>query len=111
MLSRHSAGTRQGNELTRNSYGNAHPRSSQLAKPLWLILAERMELFLASWLICIKGGGGEAQTGSDSSPSPPKKKKKKKSHYCFPLFFYLTEMVNFLSSMYVFIFTIMLLAW
>ena len=35
MLSRHSVETYQGNELTRNSSGNARSQSSQLAKPLW----------------------------------------------------------------------------
>ena len=32
MLSGHSVGTYQGNELTRNSAGNVRPRSSQLAE-------------------------------------------------------------------------------
>ena len=35
MLSSHSVGTHQGNELTRNSSGNAGPQSSQLDEPLW----------------------------------------------------------------------------
>ena len=35
MLSKHSVGIHQRNELTRNSSGNARPRSSQLAEPLW----------------------------------------------------------------------------
>ena len=35
MLSRHSVGTYQGNELTRNSSGNTWPQLSQLAEPLW----------------------------------------------------------------------------
>ena len=35
MLSRHSAGTYHGNELTSNSSGNARPQSSQLAEPPW----------------------------------------------------------------------------
>ena len=35
MLSRHSVGTYQENELTRNSALNARPKSSQLAEPLW----------------------------------------------------------------------------
>ena len=35
MLFRHSAGTYQGNELTRNLSGNIQPKSSQLAEPLW----------------------------------------------------------------------------
>ena len=35
MLSRHSVGTYQGNEPTRNSSGNTRPQSSQLAEPLW----------------------------------------------------------------------------
>ena len=34
MLSRHSVETDQGNELTRNSSGNARSQSSQLAEPL-----------------------------------------------------------------------------
>ena len=34
-LSRHSVGTYQENELTRNSSGNAPSQSSQLAEPLW----------------------------------------------------------------------------
>ena len=34
-LSRHSVGTYQGNELTRNSSGNTRSQSSQLAEPLW----------------------------------------------------------------------------
>ena len=44
MLSRHNVGTYQGNELTHNSFWNARSQSSQLAEPLWLILAERVEL-------------------------------------------------------------------
>ena len=36
-LSRHSMGTYQGNELTRNSPGNARLRSSRLAEPGWRI--------------------------------------------------------------------------
>ena len=35
MLPRHSLGTYQGNELTRNLYWNSRPQSSQLAEPLW----------------------------------------------------------------------------
>ena len=35
MLSRHSIGTYQGNELTRNSSGSARPLSSLLAESLW----------------------------------------------------------------------------
>ena len=35
MLSRHSVGTYQGNELTHNLSGNTWPQSSQLAEPLW----------------------------------------------------------------------------
>ena len=35
MLSKHSVGTYQGNELTRNSSGNTRPQSSQLVEPLW----------------------------------------------------------------------------
>ena len=35
MLSRHSVGTYQGNELTHNWAGNTHPQSSQLAELLW----------------------------------------------------------------------------
>ena len=35
MLYRHSAGTYEENELTRNSLGNTRPQSSQLAEPLW----------------------------------------------------------------------------
>ena len=35
MLSRHSVGTYQGNELTRNSLGKTRPQSSQLAESLW----------------------------------------------------------------------------
>ena len=35
LLSRHSVGTYQGNELSRNSSGNARPQSSQLAEPMW----------------------------------------------------------------------------
>ena len=35
MLSRHSVGTYQGNELTRKMSGNARPQSSQLVEPLW----------------------------------------------------------------------------
>ena len=31
----YSAGTHQGNELTRNSPGNSRPQSSQLTEPLW----------------------------------------------------------------------------
>ena len=34
ILSRRSMGTHQGNELTRNSSGNARPQSSQLAEPI-----------------------------------------------------------------------------
>lgn len=34
-LSRHSVGSYQGNELSRNSSRNAHPQSSQVAEPLW----------------------------------------------------------------------------
>ena len=34
MMSRHSVGTHQGNELTRNLPGSARPQSSQLAEPL-----------------------------------------------------------------------------
>ena len=34
-LSRHSVGTYQGNEPTRNFSGNTRPQSSQLAEPLW----------------------------------------------------------------------------
>ena len=35
MLSGHSVGTYQRNELTRKSSGNTRPQSSQLAEPLW----------------------------------------------------------------------------
>ena len=35
MLCMRSVGNHQGNELTRNSSGNARPKSSQLAEPLW----------------------------------------------------------------------------
>ena len=35
MLSRHSVGPYQGNELTRNSPGNTRPQLSQLAELLW----------------------------------------------------------------------------
>ena len=35
MLSRHSIGTYQGNELTHNSSGITGPQSSQLSEPLW----------------------------------------------------------------------------
>ena len=35
MLSIHSVGTYQGNEVTRNSLGYRCPQSSQLAEPLW----------------------------------------------------------------------------
>ena len=35
MLSRHSVGTCQGNEVTCNSSGNSRPQSSQFAEPLW----------------------------------------------------------------------------
>ena len=35
MLSRHRVGTYQEDDLTRNSSGDARPRSSQLAEPLW----------------------------------------------------------------------------
>ena len=35
MSSTHCVGTFQGNELTRNSSGNARPQSSQPAEPLW----------------------------------------------------------------------------
>ena len=34
-LSRYYVGTYGGNELTRNSSGDAHPQSSQLDEPLW----------------------------------------------------------------------------
>ena len=34
-LSKHSVGTYQKNELTRNSSGNTQLQSSQLAEPLW----------------------------------------------------------------------------
>ena len=36
VLSRHSMGTYQGNELTRNPSENACPQSSQLAEPPWI---------------------------------------------------------------------------
>ena len=36
LLSRHSVGIYQRNELTRNSSGNAHPQLFQLAEPLWI---------------------------------------------------------------------------
>ena len=35
MLSRHSVGTHQGNELRRNSSENDRPKSPRLAEPLW----------------------------------------------------------------------------
>ena len=35
MLFRHSVGIYQGNELIRNSSGNARSQFSQLAEPLW----------------------------------------------------------------------------
>ena len=35
MLSRPRVGICQGNDLIRNSSGNARPHSSQLARPLW----------------------------------------------------------------------------
>ena len=35
MPSRHSVGTYDRNELTRNSFGNTRSKSSQLAEPLW----------------------------------------------------------------------------
>ena len=35
IVLRHSVGTYQENELTRNSPGNTRPQSSQLAEPLW----------------------------------------------------------------------------
>ena len=35
VLSRHSVGTYQGHELTRNSSGNARPQLFYLAEPLW----------------------------------------------------------------------------
>ena len=35
-LSRHTVGTYQENELTRNSSRNTQPESSQLAEPLWI---------------------------------------------------------------------------
>ena len=35
VLSRYSAGSYQGNELTRSPSGNARPQLSQLAEPMW----------------------------------------------------------------------------
>ena len=35
MLSKHIVGTYQGNEITRNQYGNTRPQSSHLAESLW----------------------------------------------------------------------------
>ena len=70
MLSRHSEGTCQGNELTLNSSRNARSQSSQLAELLWTGFKKKKR----------EGGGGgtrvrellstfkeKAQTGTDSS--------------------------------------------
>ena len=48
VLSRHSVGTYQGDELTLNSSGNAQPLLSQLTEPLWTDPALTVELVCMS---------------------------------------------------------------
>ena len=78
MLSRHSVGTYRGNELTRNSSGNARPQLSRLAEPLWTDPGLKSEI-VASELISegikvkkekehwrwVGGGGGKERIGGE----------------------------------------------
>ena len=64
MPSRHSEGTYQGNELSRNSSGNTRPQSSQLAEPLWTDPS-------------LKSGIGVRELISTQKKKRRKKKKKK----------------------------------
>ena len=60
VLSRHSVGTYQGNELTRNSSGSTRRQSSQLAEQLWTDLAQNVELVYTSYRhLCKRKGAGE----------------------------------------------------
>ena len=75
MLPRHSVGTPLGNELTRNSSGNARPQSSQLTELLRT----------GSWRK--KSGTGEHELISTPSLPPPPQRKKRRSgmiHRTFP---------------------------
>ena len=73
MLFRHSAGTYQGNELTCNSSGKASPQSSQLAEPLWIDPAWRVELLLRAHLHFRgeKKTENKLRMGNDSLNPPP----------------------------------------
>ena len=67
MLSRHSVGTYQENELTLNSSGNARPQSSQLAEPLLTDLFLKSEIVVREITSTFKKSAvGDCQT----SPSP-----------------------------------------
>ena len=60
MLSRHCVGTYQGNELTHNWSGNAQPKSSQFAEPLWTDPGLKCGISLHELISALKkNGGGE----------------------------------------------------
>ena len=59
MPSMHSVGTRQGNELTRNSSGNTRPQSSQLSEPLSTDPGVKSEIIVRELSPLEKSAGGE----------------------------------------------------
>ena len=55
MLTRHSLGTYQGIELTRNSSVNTRPQSSQFAEPLWTDPGIKSEISVRELISTKKG--------------------------------------------------------
>ena len=70
-LSKHSVGTYQKNELTRNLSGNTRPQSSQLAEPLWTDHGLKSGISVRE-LISTSKKKKKAQAGNEWSNIPPK---------------------------------------
>ena len=67
MLSRHSVGTYQRNELTRNSSGNTRPQLSQLPRPLWTDSSLKSGTGVCELISTLKKKQKKQQAGNDSS--------------------------------------------
>ena len=84
-LSRHSVGTYQENELTRNSSRNTQPESSQVAEPLWTDPGSKSEISVRELISAQKKKKKKekrrrAMNGQTFSPKPRKRGIKASHH-------------------------------
>ena len=80
MLTRHSLGTYQGIELTRNSSVNTRPQSSQFAEPLWTDPGIKSEISVRELISTKKGREKERKVQAGNRQTfPPNARSEEKA--------------------------------